>query len=429
MSIPCVSLRARLGVLLIAVCVLNQGQADYNEDLCNQYSSASDDDLQVTPDFFDDFKVQLETTAYMKGIAIDGVVTQQTVRYSGTHKQLEVWRTTLFDSSYYHVDEKENRCILEDMLYNACFQDTTTCKTAQGNIGYFELISDKVTFGSSGQILLWPKQTKRKKNKGASKVRDVMSKKYVTCEYDDSEDMTTVTEWHFLDNDKHFVFGGETKAIVLLAHHHRSVDQTQTWSQRIDYFGYRKLADAEMEYGIPIDLDRCPNYHPLHSKQIPVAPEQFSVHREVDLGKDLQGSSFIRYPEIIEYHSDLKTLKTTHFRATDDKREKEMSYKYIDFSTKHAYTYSETRGNCTVSPGDKEAEKMPSPLGIWDMEQARADYIYNIRDIPCLRWTDNTRGYNYLMLATKDWLRDQGRDEDEFYPVSALIYDRRAENL
>ena len=416
--------RGRTCLLLLAALVMKFAMADYDSDLCDKYAgSAADTD--TVPYFFDDYEAVTEDTVYSKDGSTEGKVVHRVIRYSGSHKQLDIQEISLRSRSYYFVDQNANECTLEDRTASKCQRGKAACPKVRENVdlGFFNLIDGKVSLTDSGQKLFWPVEKtgiKKKVTKGSSSVRGMSTNLLVTCFYDENEEITTVSEWHVLDVDKYQNVDKQKKT-VLMSHHHRSKNKTPMQSRRIDYFNYRKLSLDELQYGLELDENACRDISRLSMKKMPSFPLRFSFLQEVDGVENNDFSKLTRYDQKMEYNRMSQIIKATNYHDKNDENEKEISYRYTDYSTKHTFYASETLGSCKIQPGSEEDPNMPSVKGFWGMDNPLDSFVKIYRDIPCNKyysWDNNSPLiHNYLCLATSEWLKNQGRDENEFYPV------------
>ncbi|GFR88586.1 hypothetical protein ElyMa_000773800 [Elysia marginata] len=422
---------APLGLLVLAMFFISQANAEYDEDLCKKYTKDGFKPLKSTPYFYDNFFAVTEETVYSKDGSTQGRVVQRTIRYSPSTKQLDIHEKKANNRIYIYVDQEKNSCVHYDRKTSGCETMKGTCSKVQKLEKDFLQLNNKgmISLTSSSAKLWWPTDKNMIKLKvykeEESEVRNLKTKKYVTCVYDKGEDLTTVTEWQVLDVDKYPKMD-VTKNTVLMAHYHQSKNKSPMESRRIDFFEYRQLSADELQYGLHIPEDICQlNFIGPSSTKIPHLPLRFRYLEEVDVAVKSDLSQYERYVQEIEYNAMSQVLKATTYHARDDDNEKEVSYRYTDYSTKHTYFASETTGNCSVLIGNEYTEDMQSASEIWGLENAQGGYVLEHRGIPCQIFHSfgGKSTASTLYVATSEWLKNQGRDEKEFYPVFLSKYE------
>lgn len=413
-----------VSILFLMACFYKQGRADYDSDLCTQYAKGGTD-TKETPYFYDDYYAATEITTYAKDGSIQGRVEQRDIRYAYQRKQLDVDEKRRDDRMYYYVDVQSQRCVFYNYETRACEMAADTCSTIQDlEKDYLKLTDDKISLSESARKLWWPIDDQQKKSivkmNTKSSVRNVKTVKYVTCAHDSAEDITTVAEWQVLDLDSYQQMD-ETKNIVLMVKFHQSKNKALMESRRIDFFVYRELSTDELQYGLQIPESICHASRYNIPTTVPPFPLRFSYTREVDEFMYNDRDHVTRYAQDIEYNAMSQVIKAKNYHDRNDEMEKEVSFKYTDYSTKHSYFFSESTGNCSILAQDEDSENMPTPMGVWNIKHADPHFITMFRGIPCVElqsWDPEAPlEASYLMIATPEWLKNQGRDENEFYPV------------
>ncbi|GFR85929.1 hypothetical protein ElyMa_004186700 [Elysia marginata] len=427
----------RFGVRLILLALLPLWATcldSYDKARCDDLTNGAKS-LQNTPLFLSDFTF-LSETAILKnetgsGTAKTPKIFHEKFSFSDMYRQVMRYQETPWTWNWLYVDQPTNDCLYKDPG-RQCEDLPNTCSSRASE---FVDKNNEVNVGSYLSALQYPKPNKEEVSLGPSSVRGISSLRYATCAYDQTSQVTTVSEWHILDPQQ-FTKMDKLSANLLMAHHKKYKDGSEISDERTDYTEYSKLLYSDLPNGLQIGEVRCGHIlGDFRSVEPPTPSVRHGYTSEFDAAKPNQVISDVQYNAYTEYNYNSQIL----FQVTDapvvGENEKETTVEVYDFLTKHAFRYSLTNGNCRVEPNfDLNGYSgMPLPQSYWlfpEMQEPSYLGIYYNRDIPCHTWL-----FEYpagapgipsgstvtLYLATSDWLEKQGMDTDMFYPVQKII--------
>ncbi|GFO14436.1 EF-hand domain-containing protein d1 [Plakobranchus ocellatus] len=413
------------GIFLLVTFLLEPIEAGFEQKMCDNYAT-SQTPVTKEPIFFEDYSVETEKIIYTNFDAKNGIIVQQTMEYSSTHNQLMLYEQTK-NESWSFVDVKANDCI-QKINDGPCMDRQDTCYWIQVSVPYVTVNHDRVSLRPFTRSLRWPTgQVNKKVDLGSAVVRGMDAKKYATCVYEPSQDDTIVSVWFFLDLEKYKEVD-QNHAIPLLVSHRTKRRGSFFEYSRTEFLDYKKLSPFKIKYGLQIPELQCGSVRSkFMSKRFPEPPPLYKYLTEVDVShKSSKMESYKRYTQTREYNSYSKFFVTIQKYAVDDMNEIETMQDVYDISTGTAYTMSLTNGLCAVKPRENPNNPiMPSPEILWHLDQSDITYwgVFYNRDIPCDVWyiKQNRQSFTFrLYLATSEWLKQQGKEETEFYPIQTV---------
>ncbi|GFO14437.1 EF-hand domain-containing protein d1 [Plakobranchus ocellatus] len=411
---------------LVVILLLEPAKADFEQKMCDNYAT-SNKPLTKEPNFFNDYSVEIEKIIYTNFDSKNGQIVQQTLEYSGTHNQLMLYEQTKNTESWSHVDVKSNDCI-QKINEGPCTDTPDTCSSIADSVVYVTENNGQVGLEPFTRSLRWPtEKVKKKVDLGSVAVRGVSTEKYATCVYEPSRDETTVSVWFFVDSEKYKEVD-QNHAIPLLVFHRTKRRGSFFEYSRTEFLDYKKLSPFKIKYGLQIPELQCGSVRSkFMSKRFPETPPRYKCLIEVDVSDNSSKmESNKRYIEMREYNSYSKFLVTQNKLAEDHINEKEIMKVVEDVSTDITYFMSLTNGVCTVVPKNANINfRAPSEEAFWHLDGSDISYwgVFYNRDIPCDVWymKHKEKSYNHrLYLATSEWLKQQGKEMTEFYPIQVI---------
>ncbi|RUS92138.1 hypothetical protein EGW08_000162 [Elysia chlorotica] len=398
--------------------------ASYDTAQCDQHTQSAKKDLE-TPHFYTDFTVLSERTATLsdQNTSTESVVHEQ-LWYLSTFRQALKYEETPAKWSWLLVDEIPNECLYKEL--------GGTCQsTCSGTTNEFLAPDGRLDIGTYYSALKWLRPTNKEASLDSEGVRGITSRKYVTCYYDQALDTTTVSIWHTLDP---FVYPNmdDLKSNLLMAHHKKYKDSEQISDERIDYTDYKQLLASEVPNGLQIGEGQCGHIEGnFRSIQPPNPSLRHGFVSEADITPPQGVQAKARFSFYEEYNYNSQILFTVYALPDAQGNEVETTIEAFDFSAKHTYTYSLTKGNCQVTPGlnYRGSDVMPLPQEYWRFRAAKEPSylgVYMNRGIPCNTWLfEYPEGGEEsdtitLYLATPEWLETRALPRDMFYPIQRI---------
>ena len=401
--------------------------ANYVQEKCTEATDGGTE-IQTPLNFLRNFRV-LSETAILKGSA--NFIAHGKLWYESHSRQAVRYTETTDSRTWLHLDENKNDCIFKEDN-GRCQDHSDTCSTKAPE---FFGEDKKVNVGSHQSILQWASEG-TKVSMGKSALRGMDTDKYVICYYDQTNDLTVVSEWHFLDAQK---YSGNSKSWphLLMARHKRfNTNEGKVSDERIDYTEYTYLPYSDVRYGLQISEGECKHVDGFFH-QSPKPPSPSALHGFYQMtdyaSKSVNANE--EFTSYIEYNFDARMIfEVADFPAHDETTEKETRVNVYDLSSTNMYSYSVTHGYCKVHPHVyyRGHESMPSPQSFWHFSQKRNyNYlgVYMNRNIPCNTWLFEFPYGDFgmakdstitLYLATPDWLEQNGKPRDMFYPVQRI---------
>ena len=402
--------------------------ANYVSEKCRKATDGGTE-LQTPLHLLRNFRVLSERATLRGG---ENIIAHGKLWYESSSRQAVRYTETADSRTWLHLDEIKNDCIFAEEN-GRCQDQSDTCSTKAPE---FFGEDRKVNVGSYRSILQWPSEGKKQVSMGKSAVRGMDTQQYVTCDYDQTNDLTVVSEWHFLDSQKYSDSSRSWQQLLMARHQRFNTNGEKVSDERIDYTDYTYLRYSDVRYGLQISEGECKHvdgyFH--HSPKPPAPSALHGFYQVTDYAFHSLAGAQEEFTMYVEYNLEARMIFEVIELPSGDVTEKNTIVNVHDFSTTNKYSYSVTNGYCKVHPHNNYLghTSIPSPQSFWLFSPKRNyNYlgVYMNRNIPCNTWLFEFPAGDYgmakggtitLFAATADWLEQNGKPRDMFYPVQRI---------
>ncbi|XP_059140052.1 uncharacterized protein LOC131928132 isoform X2 [Physella acuta] len=440
MKVPC--------SLTILAAIVTMATADYNKDFCLKHITQqvnTPQDVQK-PKFFDNFYMFTEKKQTTNGVLSVGNIE---LFYAASAGLVHAVDSEPVNSTQIWIDTQFNEQMTVPLAGNDICQDTPfesspmfkylrATKAADGSI---KLATPELFMG-------WDSSVQRNITYvGKSNSRGIDTQKWITCEYYDVYDLTTVTEWQITDANSYTMSVnvdsvGENNPVLPISISVVSLDASFNEIRAdIDYTHFAHIDPKDRAFQIPATM-LCAG-KPTTLKPLPTIPQYFKFKAEQVTLSNINGQRpdppSLTYT-VVEYRKTLQIFVQEFISTPQRNSPNDKSYIRIvdDYNTGISYQLDLTSGACITSAIDGSRDdaysdrngnvRMRNSDEFFSLDSDKYQYmgIHRIRDIDCDTWAtymvdnapDHLQNTLYIWyFATYDWMRSNGYQTPFTMPI------------